>query len=162
MTRPDDERLSPPTLKRDGLTILDIRNYAPFLMNAVSNGWQRRTSPIYRQTFDISILDWRVIAMLNIEPDISGQRICEVVRLDKAAVSRSLNFLAERGYVEYSANESDPRRRAWRLTAAGLEVHDKCLEIALENEEALFKDVAPENLEVFLRVMRQILRNLDD
>ena len=40
-------------------------------------------------------------------------------------------------------------------------MHAKCMAIALECEADLIKDVAPENLEVFLRVMRKLLANLD-
>jgi DNA-binding MarR family transcriptional regulator len=157
----DDDRISPPTRDRDGTTILDIRNYVPFLLNAVSNGWQRNTSAIYRRDFGIGILEWRIIAMLNIEPDISANRICEVVRLDKGAVSRSLHGLHERRLAEFEAAESDARKRLWRLTDAGQDMHAKCMAIALECEADLIKDVAPENLEVFLRVMRKLLANLD-
>ncbi|MGH1425809.1 MAG: MarR family winged helix-turn-helix transcriptional regulator [Pseudooceanicola sp.] len=157
----DNDRIFPPIQDRDGNTILDIRNYAPFLLNAVSNAWQRKTSVLYRQEFDLGIMDWRVIAMLNIEPDISAQRVCEVVRLDKAAASRSLKGLYDRGFVAFEAAESDPRRRSWRLTEEGLRVHNGCLAIALECEEQLIDGVAPENLEVFLRVMRRLLANLD-
>lgn len=157
----DDDRIFPPTQDRDGNTILDIRNYAPFLLNAVSNAWQRKTSALYRQEFDLGIMDWRVIAMLNIEPDISAQRVCEVVRLDKAAASRSLNSLHDRGLAAFEAAENDPRRRSWRLTEEGLKIHDACLAIALECEAELIDGVAPENLEVFLRVMRRLLANLD-
>ena len=157
----DDARIFPPTRDRDGHTILDIRNYAPFLLNAVSSAWQRKTAALYRQEFDLGIIEWRVIAMLNIEPDISAQRVCEVVRLDKAAVSRALNGLHERGLTAFTAGGTDPRRRAWRLTETGLDIHDKCLAIALDCEAAMIDGVAPENLEVFLRVMRKLLHNLD-
>lgn len=156
----DEDRISPPTRDRDGTTILDIRNYVPFLLNAVSNGWQRKTSAIYRRDFGIGILEWRIIAMLNIEPHISANRICEVVRLDKGAVSRSLHSLHERGLAEFEATESDARKRLWQLTAAGQDLHAKCMAIALACEAELIDDVAPENLEVFLRVMRKLLSNL--
>ncbi|MBE1284921.1 MAG: MarR family transcriptional regulator [Rhodobacteraceae bacterium] len=157
----DDERISPPTRLRDGVTVLDIKNYAPFLMNAVASAWQRKTSAIYRRDFDLGILEWRVLAMLNIEPDITANRICEVVRLDKGAVSRSLKLLHERGLLAFEAVASDPRRRKWSLTEQGQDLHAEILAIALECEAGMLEGIAPENLEVFLRVMRRMLTNLD-
>ncbi len=159
--RKTEARLSSPVRQRSDVTILDIEHYAPFLLNAVSNAWQRRTSAIYRERFGLGIVEWRVLAMLNIEPHISANRVCEVIRLDKASVSRSLKLLSEEGYVLYEASPTDPRKRHWRLSEKGLAVHERILEIALSCESDLVAGVAPEHLETCLLVMRQMLANLD-
>lgn len=160
MTEPTRDILSP-TRDRDGFTILDIDHYAPFLLNAVSNAWQRQTSAIYRREFDLGIVDWRVMAMLNIEPRITANRVCEVIRLDKAAVSRSLKLLAERGLTAFEAPATDPRKRRWWLSDEGQRVHAALMEIALDCEARMLADVPLEDLEVYLKTMRQMLRNLD-
>ncbi len=162
MQKKETDRISPPTRERDGTTILDIQNYAPFLLNAVSSAWQRKTSAIYRRDFDLGILEWRVLAMLNIEPQITANRICKVVGLDKGAVSRSLKLLDERGLVFNEASKDDPRRRQWSLTLEGSKLHSQILDIALGCEAELIDGIAPENLEVFIRVMRTMLANIRD
>jgi DNA-binding MarR family transcriptional regulator len=154
-------RLSNPTRDRAGFTILDIDHYAPFLLNAVANAWQRQTSAIYRSRFDLGIVDWRVIAMLNIEPEITANRICEVIRLDKAAVSRSLKLLEERGLVGFEASAPDARKRRWWLTDAGQKAHADFLDVALNCEAQMLADVPFEDLEVFLKTMKHMLANLD-
>ncbi|WP_010139378.1 MarR family winged helix-turn-helix transcriptional regulator [Oceanicola sp. S124] len=161
MTDQSNRRISSPTRHRDGVRILDIDYYAPFLLSAVSSAWQRQTSAIYRSDFNLGIVDWRVIAMINIEPEITANRICEVIRLDKAAVSRSLKLLGERGLATFEATASDPRRRRWWLTEAGQKVHHDILAIALECEARMLEDIAPEEIEIHLKVMRAMLRNLD-
>ncbi|HPE59983.1 MAG: winged helix-turn-helix transcriptional regulator [Thiothrix sp.] len=155
------QRLSSPVTLRDDVTILDIDHYAPFLLNAVSNAWQRKTSTIYREQFNLGITDWRVLSMLNIEPQITANRICEVIHLDKAAVSRSLRCLSERELVTFeTASPTDPRKRCWCLSSRGLQVHDALLGQALASESALVSDIDPHELETFYRVMRQMLANL--
>ena len=161
MIDPRQHRISSPTRDRDGHTVLDIDYYAPFLLNAVASAWQRQTSAVYRNKFDLGIVDWRIIAMLNIEPDITANRICEVIRLDKAAVSRPLKVLNERGISAYAASNSDPRKRRWWLTEEGLKIHADLLSLALGCEAELLADVPPDDLEIFLKSMRQMLRNLD-
>lgn len=154
-------RLSSPVTMREDMTILAIGNYAPFLLNAVSNGWQRTTSAIYRARFDLGIVEWRVIAMLAIEPRITANGVCEGLRLDKSAVSRALGQLLSKGYVHFEAQPSDPRKRWWWLSAEGRRMHDELLAIALDCEARLIRDVPPEDLEAFLRVMRRMLVNLE-
>lgn len=161
MTEKPNRRISSPTRQRDGVRILDIDYYAPFLLSAVSSAWQRQTSAIYRRDFNLGIVDWRVIAMLNIEPEITANRICEVIRLDKAAVSRSLKLLGERGIATFEATGSDPRRRKWWLTEMGQEVHRDILAIALECEARMLEDIDPGDVEIHLKVMRSMLKNLD-
>ncbi len=154
-------RMSGPTKLRDGITILDIEKYTPFLLNAVSNAWQRTTSAIYRQTFNLGIVDWRVIAMLNIEPKITANRICAVLRLDKAAASRSLKLLHDEGLVRFEASPTDPRKRRWWLSEQGLEAHEKIMVIALDCEAEMLAGISPADLETFLKVMRRMLSNID-
>lgn len=156
-----EARISSPTKLRDGTEIIDISNYAPFLLNAVSNAWGRKTSTIYRRDFGLGLVEWRVISMLNIEPGISASRICDVIRLDKAAVSRSLKILLQKDLLRYEQVSNDPRKRLWSLSEKGLETHSALLSVALSCEAELVAGVPPEDLEVFLRVMRQILNNID-
>ncbi|WP_378943242.1 MarR family winged helix-turn-helix transcriptional regulator [Paracoccus sp. R86501] len=155
------ERIAAPTRDRDGTRILDIDHYAPFLLNAVSNAWSRNTSAIYRRDFGLSLVDWRIIAMLNIEPGITASRICDVIRLDKAAVSRSLKHLSEKELLRTQQPSNDPRKRLWWLSEAGLKTHDTLLAVALSCEEGLLSGVAAGDLDIFLKVMRQMLHNID-
>ncbi|WP_245752492.1 MarR family winged helix-turn-helix transcriptional regulator [Poseidonocella pacifica] len=166
MTRPDEikdpaERIANPTLDRDGTLILDIDHYAPFLLNAVSSAWGRKTSAIYRRDFGLGLVDWRVMAMLNIEPGITASRICDVIRLDKAAVSRSLKQMLEKGLLHFEQPSNDPRKRLWRLSEAGQTSHEAVLGVALACERDLVDGISPSELDTFLRVMRQMLSNID-
>lgn len=147
-------RISKPVKDRDGRAIVDIRHYIPHLLVAVNNPLSRGASQYYLDTFGIGIADWRVVSMLAIEPRIPAMRICEVIALDKAATSRALIRLLELGYLEFEAPKSDIRRKKWWLNDAGYNLHDRILKIALERERQLIRDVDPQDLEVFLRVMR--------
>lgn len=158
---PDVPRIASPTKLRDGATILDIDHYAPFLLSAVGNAWLRKTSAIYRSRFDISIGEWRVLSMLNIEPGITANRICEVIRMDKAAASRSLRLLSAMGCLRYEATPSDTRKRRWWLTEDGLRLHDQILAIALECESEMVSGLAPDELEICLGALRRMLANFD-
>ncbi|TPE51682.1 MarR family winged helix-turn-helix transcriptional regulator [Amaricoccus solimangrovi] len=155
------QRLSSPVTMREDMTILAVDNYPPFLLNVVSNAWQRMTAAIYRTRFDLGIVEWRVISMLAIEPRITANRICEVLRLDKSAVSRALGQLLAKGHVHFEAQPSDPRKRRWWLSMSGRRAHDELLTIALDCEARLIRGVSPDDLEAFLRVTRRMLANME-
>lgn len=158
---PDPGRTSQPTKIRGGIRILDIDNYAPFLLTAVNNAWQRRTSADYRARFGLGIVEWRVLSMLNIEPGITANRVCQVIRMDKAAASRSLSSLFGKGWLLYESQIADPRKRCWWLSEAGQRVHSDVIKAAMAHERDLVENIPDEELEVFFRVMRRMLDNID-
>lgn len=157
----NSERISEPTRLRDGTRVLDIQNYVPFLLNATANAWQRRTAADYRARFGIGIVEWRILSMLNIEPDITANRICDVIRMDKAAVSRTLTGLHKHGMLTFEASENDSRKRRWRLSENGLRKHNDVIVAALEHEKGMVEGLDPDELEVFLKVIRKMLLNID-
>jgi len=155
-----DARLSSPTFTHDGRQIVDIDTYIPYFLSAVNNKLSRGASQLYLDRFGIGIVDWRVISMLAIEPWIPASRICQVVELDKGATSRSLVKLSEMGFLDHEASDQDIRRKSWALNAKGYAMHDAVIAIALERERKLIAGVDPEELETFIKVMRQMHRNV--
>ncbi|SLN51831.1 MarR family winged helix-turn-helix transcriptional regulator [Roseisalinus antarcticus] len=154
------EHRPPPIQMRDGQRLLDLDRYVPYFLVAVTNAISRGASRVYLDRFGVGIMEWRVMTTLAIEPGCAARRICRVIHLDKSAVSRSLASLEARGLARPQAERSDPRRKSWTLTAAGRDIHDRILTIALERESRLLEGVPEADVEVFLTVMRRILANV--
>lgn len=156
-----ESRISRSTLDRNGRAVLDISNYIPYFLVAVNNTLSRGASHYYLNTFGVGIVEWRVVAMLAIEPRIPASRTCKDIGLDKAATSRALHRLYDLGYLEFEAVKSDPRRKIWWLNEKGYDLHDKIIVDALEREKRLITGVDPDDLEAFLRTMRIMRQNVD-
>ena len=156
----DPERYSSPTLLRDGRAVINVANYIPYFFAAINNALSRGASARYLDEFGIGIVEWRIVAMLAIEPTIPAARICEVVALDKSATSRGLKSLSDKKMVCFEEPSRDARRRIWWLSDLGYDTHDRILEIALERERRLLQGVDPADLEITLRVMRTMRRNV--
>lgn len=154
-------RLSSPTREYRGRQIVDISTYTPYFLSAVNNALTRGASKHYLEMFGVGIVEWRVISMLAIEPRIPASRMCEVIYLDKSGTSRALKNLSEQDFLEFEASTADPRRKIWWLSRMGYKLHDRILEVALERERKLVQGVDPEDLEVFLRVIRRMRTNVD-
>ena len=148
------------TRARDGMEVLDLARYPPFLLNAVSGAWIRATSAVYRRDFGFGIGEWRVLAMIAVEPEIRQRRICDALRMNKSAVSRCLAQLHGMALLEDCSDEGD-RRPLWRLSAEGARVHGEVLAVALDWERRMMRDVPPQKVETFLEVMQTMLDNLE-
>jgi len=155
-------RLSRSTKDNAGQQILDIESYIPYLLVAVNNSLTRGASQYYIKNFGIGIVEWRVLAMLAIEPGIRASRICEVISLDKAATSRALQQLKKKNYLKYNNDKSGKQRLDWWLNGRGYELHDQILKVALERERQLITGAEPKDIEAYLRVMRLMLNNVSE
>jgi DNA-binding MarR family transcriptional regulator len=153
-------RVSSPTRDLNGRQIVDTDTYIPYFLAVVNNALSRSASAQYLKDFGIGIGEWRVLSILANEPGIAASRICQVVAMDKAAVSRSLDRLNKQDLLHINHAENDPRRRSLSLNPAGYDLHDRILQVALERERALIEGVDPADLECFLRVMRTMRDNV--
>ena len=79
-----------PDKTRTSAHALDLDNYVPAYLTYLVGKISSSASATYRPKFGIGITDWRIMALLATEPWISAGRVCDVIGLDKAAVSRSV------------------------------------------------------------------------
>lgn len=157
-----DGRISISTLVRGDHRVIDFSSYVPFFLVTVNNALSSGSSKLYREKYGIGITDWRILAMLAAEPSIPATRICEQIQLDKGAVSRALKVLETTGLVLSKSCKNDNRIRNWELNDKGYELYDEVIKIAVMREESLISDIPADELETFLKVMRQMKKNLLD
>ena len=134
---------------------MDLARYVPALLVFIANRLTSSGSASYRRLFGIGIVDFRVMAMLSIEPGASGARICDVIGLDKAAVSRALKTLEERGYV--TALPGQARARTVTLTTAGEALYQRAWKVAQRRETRLLSLLSPTEQEILRGLLRKVL-----
>ena len=148
-----------PQLRGSG-PVLDLSRYVPALLTFVSNKLSRSGSALYRRHFGVGIIEWRILAMLAVEPSIPASRICQVIGLDKGPVSRSLAFMERRGLVSIRADDADTRRRLATLTPAGRALHDRIIVVALERERRLLSCLTAEQQATLVELLNRLHDNL--
>lgn len=151
-----------PLVRQGGHRVLDLDHYIPFLLSAIGNKWSRSSSRIYLDEFGVGVTEWRIMAMLAIEPRITAYRICQVIGLDKAATSRSLKSLGQRGLVDTWQEDPGNHRKLVELTEAGWAMHDRIIRVAHDREAVLVSDLSRDEVEQLAEYLRRILRRVPD
>jgi DNA-binding MarR family transcriptional regulator len=141
-------------------TALSLDQYIPALITIISNKLSSGGSACYRKHFNVGIMEWRILAMLRVETNVSANRISQSTGLDKAAVSRTLKQLQKSELVEFIKNESDGRSSFIKLTTKGESLHDQILEVALAREEIFLDGISPKEQEFFLKILNKMNQNL--
>ncbi|WP_076858412.1 MarR family winged helix-turn-helix transcriptional regulator [Bradyrhizobium mercantei] len=149
------------SLRIGGRLALDLDRHIPVLLVFLSNKFTNGTSQIYRRHFGVGVIEWRCMALLIVEPWISPNRICQVIGLDKAAVSRAIRTLEESGLVRVRSNSQRSRFLEVALTEKGAALHDRIVQVAFERERRLTADLGPEEREVLIRALKKMLARID-
>ena len=136
---------------------LDLDRYVPGLLLWVSNRLTSSASQLYRTRFGIGVTEWRVLSYFQIYPWSTASSACELMGIDKAAVSRSVATLCASGYLE--PRPAGLRRVEYTLAKSGRELHDKIVVAALAREEALLDGFSEEERETLLQLLHRMLAN---
>ncbi len=135
---------------------LDLENYLPALLTFLAIKFSSGASTIYRRQFGIGITDWRIMALLAIEPWMVSSRVTEMFGFDKAAVSRSIGFMQAKGLVETRFRDNNYRRQYIALTPDGLRMHDEIVKIALAREKQLVSGLSEEERQTAVRLLTRM------
>lgn len=122
---------------KNGKGRLGIKDLVSYRVHVVANLVSRGAAMRYRREFDVSLWEWRTIALLGDHAPLSLNELARSAGLDKSQMSRVVSGLIERGLVLRGADESDGRGVQLSLTKAGERVHVGLINAATERNEAL-------------------------
>lgn len=140
--------------------VVDLDNYIPAYLTFLANKWARSASHLYLKRFGIGIEAWRILVLLAIEGPITANRVCQVIGMDKASVSRNFKRLAELGYLQVEDDPDDARQRLAQLTQSGFALHDAMMPLVLEREQRLLSCLDGDEREVLCGLLRRLHANL--
>lgn len=137
-----------PALRLDG--------FLPYRLSVLSNAVSAKIAKIYQQEFDLSIWQWRIIAVLGERKGLTSTEVAQRTLMDKPTVSRAAASLIERGILERHIDRDDRRRAPMRLTDEGEAIYAAVLPRALESERELLDALSPDEAETLHRLLSRL------
>jgi DNA-binding MarR family transcriptional regulator len=119
--------------------LLVLEEFLPYRLSVLSNRVSRAIARRYAKAFDLTIPEWRVIAVLGRRPGLTAKEVTEATEMDKVAVSRAVARLVRARRVASRADREDARRQLLALTREGESLHARIAPIALASEERLLR-----------------------
>ena len=115
---------------------------------------------VARRTRDTGLTPSQIQALRHIgyHKVMSQQELVEDMGVDKAAVTRLVAGLEERGYVIRSADPKDGRAKVLQATEAALQVKDDVVALEEAYYDWLLEGLEPEMRENFTRAMDLLLQ----
>jgi len=134
-----------------------LENFLPYRLSVVTQTVSGGLSKIYASRFDLSVPQWRVMAVLGRYEPISANEVCDRTVMDKVAVSRAVQAMLRRGLVERTVDNRDRRRSALRLSKRGRAIHNEIVPMALEYERRLLESLTVEERAALDSLLKRLL-----
>jgi len=142
-----------PTVKEN----LALQNFLPYRLTKLSGIISRSLAERYSRQFDLSIHEWRVVAILGEQPGLTAREVGELASLDKVNISRAIEKLEKTGRLRRKVMVRDRRSFALHLTKSGGEILKKIMPLALDFEEKLLDSLTKDEIDS----LHDILDRLD-
>jgi DNA-binding MarR family transcriptional regulator len=139
---------------------LDLENYFPVLLTALSNKWSGAASQLYMKRFGIGIMEWRVLSAAAAAPGARPFDVCQMVGVDKGAVAKAIRALSSRGFLGVEPDQRDGRSKILTLTTEGWRIHNQILTVALKREAILLETLSEGERGLLLDFLRRLLDRL--
>jgi len=134
---------------------------ASFLIMTLSNRVTVLAERTLRRALDLSLMEWRVLTVLAVEPAAPPGRIVAITGVNKAAVSRAVNSLERRGLLSRVPAPNHGLRTQLFLTPAGQAMHARGTDERLHSEDELLQGLPSAERLRLLESLKQLMRNLD-
>lgn len=138
---------------------VDRNSCLPRLISSIANKISRGGSRVYIRMFGIGIIEWRILSAVADNPRCTANAICDVIELDKAAASRSIQVLVENGHLQATVDPSDARKRTLSLTPAGIALHRRAATVARQREQQLLAGFSEHEREMLLGLLGRMQAN---
>lgn len=141
-----NDEIHDPGPKQPNREHLDLEHFVPYRLSILSNTVSGAIARLYAEEFDMTIPEWRIMAILGMAAPLSANEVAEKTRMDKVQVSRAVARLLEAGRIEREVDKADRRRSVLRLSPKGKRDHNRIAPLALASEERLLAGLSATEL----------------
>lgn len=142
--------------------LFDIENSFAFKMVKLVNVMTREFQREFEGELDVSLVEWRIIAVLNKYPNLSAADIARRTGHNQMVIGRAVKRLQELHRIERRPSLNDGRRLMLNLTDAGGQVFERISPLAIRWEKALADEMLPQDIIGISRLIDRAIENFDD
>ncbi len=135
---------------------LALGAFLPYRLSIVSEIVSRVFAAHYAERFNITISEWRVIAVLGESGPLSTQGVIERTQMDRVRVSRAVIRLADKGLIDRQPQPNDQRAQVLELSPRGLAIYRDIVPLAFSLQAELVQLLTPHEGEMLDRLLTKL------
>lgn len=111
-----------------------LDHFLPYRLVRLGTVLSNSFAQVYRERFDITIAEWRILAMLGERGRVRPTEVSRLTFMDKARVTRAIKLLLDKSLIARTKDPVDGRAWHLELTKSGSEFYTELVGAALEWE----------------------------
>ncbi|WP_368489782.1 MarR family winged helix-turn-helix transcriptional regulator [Clostridium sp. BJN0013] len=111
--------------------------------------------------FHLTTEQWLVLVNLSKKNRISHKLLAEISDKDQSTLTRILDIMGRKNFIERHASENDRRSFVIHITEDGLNICNKVIPFLEEIFKDILHDISCEELKIYRKVLLQINKNID-
>ncbi|PAJ76159.1 hypothetical protein CJF42_01380 [Pseudoalteromonas sp. NBT06-2] len=130
--------------------------FLPYRIANLSNNISEAFSSVYTLDYGISIAQWRILVNLFENECVTAKELGLLASMDKSTVSRAIQIMLNKGYLEKRVNKDDKRAYFVKLTEQGKTLYFAIAPKALAWEAQLKSCMTESEFETFMSVLEKL------
>ncbi|MBJ6372184.1 MarR family winged helix-turn-helix transcriptional regulator [Sedimentitalea arenosa] len=136
----------------------DLQDFLPYLLNQAAEESSLAFQKIYKDRYGMLRTDWRVLFHLGIYGEMTAKEIGLRASIHKTKISRSVQRLAEKRFLQRTRDAADRRSEKLVLTAAGEAAYRDLRSVAQEYDAQLLASFSEEDAVALRRMLRRLAK----
>ncbi|WP_169545472.1 MarR family winged helix-turn-helix transcriptional regulator [Sneathiella aquimaris] len=141
---------------------LNLQRFLPYRLTKLSGVISRSLAERYSRQFDLTIQEWRILAILGEKPGLTAREVGVLASLDKVNMSRATEKLEKSGRITRQVVAEDRRAFSLILTEDGKAVLEKIIPLASEYEDLLLEEFSPSEIEMLDGFLNRLDKRADE
>ncbi len=133
-----------------------LTSFMTFRLARAHNKLNAQISHYLKIYSDITLVDWRVLRLLEAMGDTTMSQLSRLLQMDKGQLSRKIRGLVVRKLITSRMDMVDSRQQILRIDAAGRDLVRHILPKVQERQRMLVEGISRQELEIFLDVLARI------
>lgn len=133
-----------------------IRELLAYRVHVVANTISRSAAVRYRREFEVTLGEWRTIALLAGYAPLGLNQLARQAGVDRGQISRIVAGLTARGLVS-GTNEIKGKPVSLVLTAKGMKLFERLFKAAIDRDEVFLGALTAKERASFDRMLNKIL-----
>ncbi|MFT6558709.1 MarR family winged helix-turn-helix transcriptional regulator [Sneathiella sp.] len=141
---------------------LNLQRFLPYRLTKLSGVISRSLAERYSRQFDLTIQEWRILAILGEKPGLTAREVGVLASLDKVNMSRATEKLEKSGRITRQVVAEDRRAFSLILTDEGKAVLEKIIPLASEYEDLLLEEFSSNEIEMLDGFLNRLDKRADE
>jgi DNA-binding MarR family transcriptional regulator len=140
---------------------LDLNQFLPYRMNRLADRISDKLSRLYGKHYALNVAQWRILAWLSYDENLTAKMISSYTNMDKVRVSRAIQSLEERGLLIRTPSPQDQRVHVLILSDAGQKLLAELIPQAQAWEAELLSVLTPNERRDLFNIMGKLESQLE-